>query len=78
MKSNHKNFVLLVGSYTYCRMMHSAYSVKMFTLLIFHFGTRSLSVKKKKLEFAESKLKKNMWVETEATIRLCLCKLLDF
>ena len=28
MKSNHKNFVHLVGSYTYCRMMHGAYNVK--------------------------------------------------
>ena len=27
MKSNHKNFVHLVDSYTYCRMMHGAYNV---------------------------------------------------
>ena len=27
-KSNHKNFVHLVGSLTYCRMMHGAYNVK--------------------------------------------------
>ena len=26
-KSNYKNFVHLVGSYTYCRMMHGAYNV---------------------------------------------------
>ena len=28
-KSNHKNIVHLVGLYTYCRMMHGAYSVKL-------------------------------------------------
>ena len=28
-KSNHKNFVHLVGLYTYCRMMHGAYNVKL-------------------------------------------------
>ena len=28
MKSNHKNFVRLVGLYTYCRMMHGVYNVK--------------------------------------------------
>ena len=28
MKSNHKNFVHLVALYTYCKMMHGAYSVK--------------------------------------------------
>ena len=27
MKSNHKNFVHLVGLYTYCKMMHRAYNV---------------------------------------------------
>ena len=27
-KSNHKNFVHLVGLYTYCKMMHGAYYVK--------------------------------------------------
>jgi hypothetical protein len=27
MNYNHKNFVHLVGSYTYCRMMHGAYNV---------------------------------------------------
>ena len=27
-KSNHKNFVHLVGLYTYCRMMHDAYDAK--------------------------------------------------
>ena len=27
MKSNHKNFVQLVGLYTYCGMMHGAYNV---------------------------------------------------
>ena len=29
MKSNHKNFVHLVGLYTYCKMMHGAYNVKL-------------------------------------------------
>ena len=28
-KSNHKNFVHLVGLYTYCKMMHGAYNVKL-------------------------------------------------
>ena len=28
-KPNHKNFVHLVGLYTYCKMMHGAYNVKM-------------------------------------------------
>ena len=28
MKFNHKNFVHLVGLYTYCGMMHGAYNVK--------------------------------------------------
>ena len=27
-KSNHKNFVHLVGLYTYSKMMHGAYNVK--------------------------------------------------
>ena len=27
-KSNHKNFVRLVGLYTYCKMMHGAHNVK--------------------------------------------------
>ena len=33
-KSNHKNFVHLVGSYAYCRMMHGAYSVKLLCLFL--------------------------------------------
>ena len=28
MKSNRNNFMHLIGSYTYCRMMHGAYNVK--------------------------------------------------
>ena len=28
-KSNHKNFVHLVGLYTYCKMMHGAYNIKL-------------------------------------------------
>ena len=28
MKSNHKNFVQLVGLYTYFRMMHGAYNIE--------------------------------------------------
>ena len=28
MKSNHKNFVYLVGLYTYCKKMHGVYNVK--------------------------------------------------
>ena len=32
-KSNHKNFVHLVGLYTYCRMMHSAYNVNYFVVV---------------------------------------------
>ena len=28
-KSNHKNFVHLVGLYTYCGMMHGAYNFKL-------------------------------------------------
>ena len=27
-KSNHKNSVHLVDSYTYCKMMHGAYTIK--------------------------------------------------
>ena len=27
-KAIHKNFVYLVGLYTYCKLMHGAYSVK--------------------------------------------------
>ena len=35
MKSNQKDFVHLVGSYTYCRMMHGSYSVeRMFNIKI--------------------------------------------
>ena len=30
-KSNHKNFVHLVGLYIYCKMMHGAYNVKKMT-----------------------------------------------
>ena len=30
MKSNHKNFVHLVGLYANCKMMHGAYNVKSF------------------------------------------------
>ena len=40
----------------------------LFTIRIFHVGTRYLSARKNKLEFAESKLKKIMWAETEAKI----------
>ena len=29
MKFNHKNLVHLVGLYTYCKMRHGAYSVKL-------------------------------------------------
>ena len=29
-KSNHKNFVHLVVLYTYCKMMHGAYNIKLF------------------------------------------------
>jgi hypothetical protein len=32
-KSNHKKFVHLIGLYTYCRMMHGAYSVKLIATL---------------------------------------------
>ena len=28
MKSNHKNFVQVVGLYTYCKMMYCVYNVK--------------------------------------------------
>jgi hypothetical protein len=31
-KSNHKNFVLLVGLYTYCRMMHGSYNIKLISV----------------------------------------------
>ena len=34
MKSNHKNFVHLVGLYTYCKMMHGAYSVEKVHILV--------------------------------------------
>ena len=29
MKSNYKNFVHLVGLYTYCKMMHGVYNIKL-------------------------------------------------
>ena len=32
-KCNHKNFVHLVGLYTYCTMMHGAYSVKLINVI---------------------------------------------
>ena len=32
-KSNHKNFVHLVGLYTYCRMTHCAYYVKVLDII---------------------------------------------
>ena len=35
-KSNHKNFVHLVGLYTYCKMMHGVYNVKLRLCLIIH------------------------------------------
>ena len=35
-KCNHKNFVHLVVSYTYCRMMRDAYNVKLLTSLTVH------------------------------------------
>ena len=36
MKSKHKNFVHLVGSHTYCRMMHGAYNIKSNFLVCLH------------------------------------------
>ena len=32
-KVYHKNFVRLVGVYTYCRMMHGVYNVKLYSYL---------------------------------------------
>ena len=33
-QSNHKNFVHLVGLYTYCKMMHGAYNIKVYTVVV--------------------------------------------
>ena len=35
MKSNNKNFVHLAGLYTYCRMMHGTYNVKLINLTLY-------------------------------------------
>ena len=43
-KSNHKNFVHLVGLYTYCKTMHGAYNVKLNNLHIWLYIFLYLSV----------------------------------
>ena len=32
-KSNHKNFMHLVGLFTYCKMMHGAYNVEKYGII---------------------------------------------
>ena len=36
MKSNHKNFVHLVGLYTYCKMMHGTYNFKLYKSILYY------------------------------------------
>ena len=33
--SNHKNFVHLVGLYTYCKMMHGVYNVRLRLMVLY-------------------------------------------
>jgi hypothetical protein len=45
MKSNHKNVVHLVGLHTYCKMMHGAYSVKLFAISCINLVSRGIILK---------------------------------